>query len=110
MVEDDPLIALDLAMAVEDAGGTALTAHGTEAARALIEGAPADRGLSGAVLDVDPGGRTSDAIADRLREGGVPHVLHTARPRRLGAADAPTIAEPASLETVVAALRRAIDE
>ena len=105
VLEDEPLIAMDLTFAFEDAGHEANTAVDNSEAQAIIESG----GLVGAILDVSLGsGETCRETADRLLRRGIPFVLHTGDLNRVGEylreIDAPVIAKPRPAEDVVAAL------
>lgn len=109
VVEDEALIALDVELALEDAGARVLGPAPNEArALALIEAAAADGGLHAAVLDVDLGDHSCEGIAERLRADGVPFVLHTGDWRAEGelveALRAPVVAKPSQTEAIVRAL------
>lgn len=74
VLEDEPFIALDLQLALEDEGAEAHIATCCEDALELIE----RLSLDGAILDVNlGGGQTCEAAAAHLREQDVPFVLHT---------------------------------
>ncbi len=74
IVEDDVLIAMDLALIVEEAGGAVIGPfHTVEAA---LEGLESDR-LDLAILDFNIGPRTSEKIAVRLAEMDVPTAFLT---------------------------------
>lgn len=74
VLEDEPFIALDLQLALEDEGAEAHIATTCEDAIALLNAQRFD----GAVLDVNlGGGQTCEAAAGHLRDKGVPFVLHT---------------------------------
>jgi DNA-binding LytR/AlgR family response regulator len=76
IVEDEYLIAINLAEALEDSGAEiAGLAGSVEDARALIE-AEKDR-LDGAVLDVNLGGDRVYPVADMLMACRVPFVFAT---------------------------------
>lgn len=105
VLEDEPLIAMDLTFAFEDAGHEAVTAVNNAEARAIIE----DGGVVGAILDVSlGGGETCRETADRLLRSSIPFVLHTGDLNRVGEhlreIDAPVLAKPRPAEDVVAAL------
>ena len=107
LVEDEPLIALDVVCTLEDAGAVVEGAHATAAAAfAAMDGAVR---LDAAVLDVDLGAETSEGIFHRLRRAGVPVVLHTggSRPGTAARLEAPTVRKPALPATLVAAVVRA---
>jgi DNA-binding NtrC family response regulator len=68
ILDDDPLIALDMAMAVEDDGDAQVIVAGTlnEAAKLNLND------LDVAVLDVNLGSQTSYAFARQLLDAGIP--------------------------------------
>ncbi|MCW1384395.1 response regulator [Novosphingobium sp. KCTC 2891] len=74
VLDDEPLILLDLEFAVEDAGCVPLTALELGEALEIVE-----RGhLAAAILDVSLGqGQTCEPVARALAAMGVPYVLHT---------------------------------
>jgi DNA-binding NarL/FixJ family response regulator len=68
ILDDDPLIALGMAMTVEDAGDAQVIVAGT-----LNEAAKLDlNDLDVAVLDVNLGSQTSYAFARQLLDAGIP--------------------------------------
>ncbi|MEI4471257.1 response regulator [Frigidibacter sp. MR17.24] len=76
VVEDEALLALDLAMTMEDMGA--------EIAGPCYRLAPAlelvrRRAVDAAILDVDLNGETVLPLAEWLTEHGVPFVFHTGR-------------------------------
>ena len=73
IVEDEPLIALDIATVFERAGATALTARTLANARCLVE----RDGLAAAVLDFGLGDGDAEALCARLNQRGIPFVLHS---------------------------------
>lgn len=105
VVEDDALIALDLARQLTDAGfevvGPALSV-----ARALK--LIAHQGCDVAVLDVNLGHETSEAIAHDLRARGTPFVVlsgYSKEQHPEGLQGAPVLSKPAShLELVTTLL------
>lgn len=105
ILEDEPLIAMDLSMAFEDCAIAAVTAVTcAEASTALAEQA-----IDGAVLDVNLGkGETCEPVAVELRARGVPFLLHTGDLDRAGEAlrdlDAPILAKPSGADDVVSRL------
>ncbi|MEO6152979.1 MAG: response regulator [Croceibacterium sp.] len=105
LVEDEPLILMDLEFAVEDHGCDAVcTTCCGEAMTALEHGTP----IHTAVLDVSlKGGETCEAIAHELDRRGIPYLLHSGdldrhneTVRRLGAQLLP---KPASAHRVISA-------
>ena len=81
VLDDEPMILLELQMALEDEGAQPLDARTVDEAMALIdESAP-----EAAILDVNlGGGQTCAPIAKRLHELGVPFLLHTGDLARQG--------------------------
>lgn len=74
VLDDEPLILLDLEYAVEDAGCVPLTALQVSEALQILHEHP----VSGAILDVSLGqGQTCETVAKALAARGVPYVLHT---------------------------------
>lgn len=112
VLEDEVLIALDVAMSIEQAGATTTVAHSAPAAHAALDALGSASTLDCAVLDVDLGDHTSEGVAERLRREGTPYVLYTASLNYLGpgarSPDAVVVAKPASPETLVAAIARAL--
>jgi len=76
IVEDETMLALDLAFAFEDAGAEVIgPSHTLDAAMALVS-QPGFR-ADAAVLDVDLAGRDVLPVAYKLVELGIPFVFHT---------------------------------
>jgi len=74
VAEDEPFIALDLALAIEDAGGQVVgPAASVKEALALLEATP----VVGAILDVTLADKEVTCIAERLIADGVPVILQT---------------------------------
>jgi DNA-binding response OmpR family regulator len=106
IVEDNALLAIELAEALKAAGfetvGPALT---VAQAIALI----GKTGCDAAVLDINLRGETSETVAQKLRDGGVPFVTMTgyARTQQPAIFDGvPTFTKPVAMELVIAELRR----
>lgn len=102
ILEDEPLIAMDLKMAFEDAGVSAHAAANCERAFELLDSQP----ILAAILDVNLGhGKTCDGVAVELRKRGIPFVLHTGdldrRGEHLREIDAPVIPKPSESSYVV---------
>ena len=82
IVEDDPLIGLDLSMILEDEGASVLGPYqSAQSALLALSALDTDQLPSAALLDVDLGGHTSETIARYLHEAGVPIAFHTAQAR-----------------------------
>lgn len=74
VLDDEPLILLDLEFAVEDAGCKPLTALDLVEALSIVR----NHAISAAILDVSLGqGQTCEQVARALADMGVPYVLHT---------------------------------
>lgn len=74
VLDDEPLILLDLEFAVEDAGCKPLTALDLVEALTIVQ----THVISAAILDVSLGkGQTCEQVARALAAMGVPYVLHT---------------------------------
>lgn len=74
VVEDEPFIALDLALAVEEAGGVVIgPAASVKDALSLLETSP----VSGAILDVNLVDRDISPVVYWLVQRGIPLVLQT---------------------------------
>ncbi len=75
LLEDEPLILIDLEFAAEDRGCNVLAA--TDIAKAMVHIQNSQR-IDVAVLDVDLGGGTTcEPIAHKLDDMGVPYLLHS---------------------------------
>ncbi len=104
MLEDEPLILMDLEFAAEDMGCQALCASSVGEAQAILDGAePVDA----AVLDVTlKDGETCVPIAHELQRRGIPFLLHSGDLDRhdetVRGLDAELVAKPASASRVIA--------
>jgi DNA-binding NtrC family response regulator len=110
IVEDEAIIALNLAYAVEDIEGEVVGPVGSIAeAFALLDIAP----VSGAVLDANLVDGEVTPLALHLLERGVPFVVHTGTglPADLAAApaDLSLVMKPAQATRVVATLMQKLD-
>jgi CheY-like chemotaxis protein len=80
VLDDEPLILLDLEFAVSDAGCIALTAMDADEALELI----AVNQVATAILDVSLGrGCTCERVVRDLVARGIPYILHTGDLNRL---------------------------
>jgi PAS domain S-box-containing protein len=106
VVEDEALVALEAAAALERAGYAVLGPVASLApAMAILD----REGCDGAVLDIDLGGETSEPLAQRLQAAGVPFVTMSGAPRDLQPSifrAGPFLAKPVTGQTLVAALKR----
>lgn len=106
LLEDEPLILMDLEFAAQDQGCEALLASSAQEALGLV-GEHAAR-LSVAVLDVSLGaGATCFPVAQELDRLAIPFILHSGdldrHDEKIRTLDAALIAKPASSEAVIAA-------
>jgi DNA-binding response OmpR family regulator len=104
MLEDEPLILMDLEFAAEDLGCTPLCASSVSEAMAILRGG--DR-VDAAVLDVTlKDGETCVPIAHALQQRGIPFLLHSGDLDRhdetVRGLDAELVAKPASAARVIA--------
>jgi DNA-binding response OmpR family regulator len=75
LVEDEPLIALDLHAALSGAGASIIAAVDTNEALALIR----RNEISAGVLDIGLGDRDCTAVCQALLHHGVPFIFYTGR-------------------------------
>lgn len=73
IVEDEPLVSMQLQSDLEDLGHSCLSAASVAAACALVK----SRSFDVALLDFNLGGETSSEVADKLAELGIPFALAT---------------------------------
>jgi DNA-binding NtrC family response regulator len=109
LVEDEYLLADELATELADRGATVLgPVPNVKSALALIDG---DGPLHGAILDVNLGGEPAFPVADNLVERGVPVIFTTgydaaALPERFR--HLPRCEKPVSIARITATLSRAM--
>ncbi|WP_031548788.1 response regulator [Parvularcula oceani] len=109
IVEDEPMIGLELSFAFEDVGAVVQTARTVARALQAIE----KHAPEAAVLDVNLGrDETCEPVAQRLQELGVPFVLHSGDLMRQGELiddlGAQVVAKPSSPTQVLAAVARVV--
>lgn len=109
IVEDQMLIALDLEQILDEAGfAVAATAGSAREALAWLE----RNGPDAAILDVNLGDETSEAVADALQARNIPFMFATgygeagAIPHRFSAV--PTVRKPYAAETIARQLSRVL--
>lgn len=107
VVEDEIMIAYDVAASLEDAGALVVGPCTTvEHAYAIAQTELIDVAL----LDIDVAGREVFPVAEVLDRRHIAFMFYTGRPQRerLAAdfADAPVCTKPVNLDTLVAALAR----
>lgn len=103
MLEDEPLILMDLEFAAEDVGARALCASSVKEALAILQSEPVDS----AILDVTlKDGETCVPVARALDQRGIPYLLHSGDLDRhdetVRGLEAELVAKPASAARVVA--------
>jgi DNA-binding response OmpR family regulator len=99
VIEDEPLVALDVQQAFEDAGATVVVARTLAAALIAVE----DSSVSAAIVDHALGDGDSSEICERLKERSVPFIIYSGFAHLHGAcADAKHVNKPASPSMLVA--------
>jgi DNA-binding response OmpR family regulator len=105
IVEDEPLIALDITQAFAGTGAALTTTNTLQHALVLVE----HNGLSGAILDHSLGDGDSSLLYARLKERGVPFIIYTGLPKVDGeGAGALHVSKPAAPGQLVAAMEKLI--
>lgn len=101
VIEDEPLIAIDVQQTFEDAGARVILAPNLAAAFAAIE----EHSLSAAIVDHGLADGDSSEVCDRLRERKVPFITYSGFDRVDGlCADAPLVKKPATPAMLVATI------
>ncbi len=109
VVEDEPLVALEIALVLKEAG---FEVAGPASAVAAAETLLSQGGCDAAVLDINLGKETSEPIARELLRRGAPFVtLSGYAPEQYPAAfkSAPALAKPLRPELLIAALKRCLN-
>lgn len=105
VVEDQPLIALDIAQELEAAGAAVTMTNTLKHALILVE----HDGLCGAILDHALGGENSSLVCARLKDRGIPFLVYSGFDMVDGACkDALHVSKPAADGVLVAALEALI--
>ena len=106
IVEDEPLIVMDMTNALECTGAAITSTNTLKHALLLVE----HDGLAGAILDHALGDGDSSSLCRRLTERGVPFLLYSGYNHIDGpCAGAPYLAKPATHENLVAAVNELIN-
>jgi DNA-binding response OmpR family regulator len=101
VVEDELLIAMDIAKALERAGANATMTTTVRHALILIE----HDGLSGAIMDHGLTDGDSLQVCARLKERGIPYLSYSGYEPVPGASkDAPFITKPVSMDVLMSAM------
>jgi DNA-binding NarL/FixJ family response regulator len=105
VVEDEPLVAIDIASVLENFGYEVVGPAGTAAAALSLL---ASEGCDAAILDIRLGQETSQDVALELAQGGVPFVILPAySPKEANfPSDAPALAKPLQKRELLAELQR----
>jgi DNA-binding NtrC family response regulator len=105
ILEDEPILGLDLEDIIAEAGGTSIYAERVEEALDVI----AAEALDAAILDVNVHGRTSYPVADVLERLGLPFIFATGYGDALHPetfARVPTVIKPYALADLERALKK----
>jgi DNA-binding response OmpR family regulator len=101
IVEDEPLIALDIAQALTSAGASVLVAKTLDEGLRLAQ----DGGVSVAVLDLVLGADDGAALCARLRERAIPFVIYSGRTDiPVGCEPGAFVSKPAHAEVLLRAI------
>ena len=101
IVEDEPLIVMDITQEFEATGAALTTTNTLKHALLLVE----HDGLSGAILDHALPDGDSSLLCARLKERGIPFLMYSGFNKvAAGCAGAPYIAKPAPQGALVAAM------
>ena len=102
IVEDEPLIVMDITLAFEHTGAELTTTNTLKHALLLVE----NDGLSAAILDHALGGDNSSLLCARLKERGIPFMIYSGFTRVEGACrDALHLAKPATHAALMSAMQ-----
>ena len=105
IVEDEPLIVMDITQAFEGTGAALTTTNTLKHALILVE----HDGLSGAILDHALGDGNSSLLCQRLKERGIPFMIYSGYGTVEGPCkDALHVSKPAADGALVAAMERLI--
>ena len=105
VVEDEPLIVMDITQAFEGTGAALTTTNTLHHALILVE----NNGLSAAILDHSLGDGDSSRLCARLKERGMPFMIYTGFPKVDGeCAGALHVAKPAEPGRLVTAMESLI--
>ena len=105
VVEDEPLIVMDISLAFESTGAHLTTTNTVKHAKLLVE----HDGLSAAILDHALSDGDSSSLCTRLAERGIPYLLYSGYKTLDGPCkDAPHLMKPASHEQLLNAMEALI--
>jgi PAS domain S-box-containing protein len=110
VVEDQPLVAVEIANAITEAGFEVLgPARSVPQALELLKGS----GCDAAVLDINLGHETSEAIAIELKANGTPFVTlsgYAQEQHHHAFADAPALNKPLRLQLLLDEIKKCIEQ
>ena len=107
IAEDEPHIAFEMTLALEDEGALVIRAHTLKQARAGVE----DPKLSAAILDHALSDGDTSAVCERMKERNIPFVIYSGYDQRADAArDIVYVRKPVDMPTLIAIVQRAIAE
>ena len=99
VVEDEPLIGMDIVDAFKSAGATVTSTMSPKHALSLVE----HESLDAAIVDHGLGDCESSQLCARLKERDIPFVIYSGFSKIEGAcAEAPLVKKPASPDVLVA--------
>lgn len=104
LVEDEPLILLDIEAALLDAGATGVT---FSTSCSLAYAALRDQSVDAAIIDMKVSDGSTEDFAQRLRDMGVPFLVYTGSLDVLGPGyrNAPRLSKPALSQEIVSAVK-----
>jgi DNA-binding NarL/FixJ family response regulator len=107
IVEDEPLVAIDIASILKNVGYQVVGPAGTAAAALNLL---ATEGCDAAILDIRLGRETSQDVALELAHGGIPFVILSAySPKEANfPSNAPALAKPLQPQKLLAELERCL--
>jgi DNA-binding response OmpR family regulator len=106
VVEDEPLIAMEIEQALESAGASVFIAATLDEALRLTE----QGGLSAAVLDLVLGASDGGLLCARLRERAIPFVIYSGRSDiPVGCQPGAFVSKPARPEALLQAIASVLD-
>jgi DNA-binding response OmpR family regulator len=101
VVEDEPLIALEIARALEDAGAQVVKTSTLKHALEIVE----QDGLSAAILDHALGEEDASQLCERLKQRRIPFVMYSGYETLEGAChNAPHVSKPIHPSMLVATM------
>jgi DNA-binding NarL/FixJ family response regulator len=107
IVEDEPLVAIDIASILKNFGYQVVGPAGTAAAALSLL---ASEGCDAAILDIRLGQETSQDVALELAHGGIPFVILSAYSAKEAnfPSDAPALTKPLQARKLLAELQRCL--